>query len=52
MTRVLIAVALLVPAAAPVPAPQQICVPAPRRTLPHGHFDRVDKWQNDERTVA
>ena len=55
MTRVLIAIALLVPAAAQFapPAPRQsLCLPVPPRTTPHRKMDRVDKWQHDERTLV
>lgn len=53
MTRALVALALLVPAAVPgPPPPRQICLTAPPRTTPHRHFERIDKWQNDERTIA
>lgn len=54
MNRLLIAIALLVPAAAPlVPAaPHQMCVPPPPRTTPRRQLDRVDKWQHDQRTIA
>lgn len=54
MTRALIAIALLLPAATQFgPAPRQsLCLPEPRRTAPHRKLDRVDKWQHDERTLA
>ena len=54
MTRALIAIALLVPAATQfAPAPRQsLCLPAPPRTTPHRKMDRVDKWQHDQRTLA
>ena len=61
MTRAFLAIALLVPGAAPLlvpaaptaPAPQQsLCVPAPPRTTPRRKLERVDKWQHDERTLA
>jgi hypothetical protein len=54
MTRALIAIALLLPAATQfAPAPRQsLCVPTPPRTTPHRKLDRVDKWQHDERTLA
>ena len=59
MSRLLIAIALLVPApplgsGMPlVPAvPRHLCVPPPPRTTPHRHLERVDKWQHDERTIA
>ena len=53
MSRALLA-ALLIAAAVPlgsVPR-RQYCLPDPVRTTPHGHFERVDRWQNDERTIA
>lgn len=53
MSRLLIAIALVMPAAAQfAPARQSLCVPAPPRTAPHRKMERVDKWQHDERTIA
>ena len=54
MSRLLIAIALLAPAATPfIPAaPQQYCVPPAPRTTPRRHLERVDKWQHDQRTIA
>lgn len=54
MTRALLAVALLLPAAPHLaPAPHQsLCLPVPPRTTPHRKMDRVDKWQHDERTLV
>ena len=39
---------LLIPAAG-VPA---LCFPAPQRTTPRNLYERADKWQRDQRTIA
>ena len=33
-------------------AAQQFCVPPPVRTTPRQPYERVDKWQLDQRTIA
>ena len=45
---------LLAPGLAAVrPAgPQQFCVPPPVRTTPRQPYERFDKWQRDQRTIA
>ena len=39
---------LLIPAAGG-PA---LCLPSPQRTTPRNLYDRADKWQRDQRTIA
>ena len=31
---------------------QGLCVPPPQRTTPRKLYDRADKWQHDQRTIA
>lgn len=31
---------------------QALCLPAPQRTTPRNLYDRADKWQRDQRTIA
>jgi hypothetical protein len=31
---------------------QQFCIPPPPRTTPRGLYERPDKWQPDQRTIA
>ena len=33
-------------------AAQQFCVPPPVRTTPRHNYERADKWQRDQRTIA
>ena len=48
--------ALLAPAAEPLLIPaargQALCLPAPHRTTPRNLYERPDKWQRDQRTIA
>lgn len=31
---------------------QHLCVPPPQRTTPRRLYERSDKWQHDQRTIA
>ena len=31
---------------------QGLCVPPPQRTTPRKLYERADKWQHDQRTIA
>ena len=36
----------------PAASAQQLCVPPPPRTTPRTLYERADKWQRDQRTIA
>jgi hypothetical protein len=31
---------------------EALCVPPPQRTTPRKLYERADKWQHDQRTIA
>ena len=53
MKLLIVAALLAAGAGAPWPSPtSNICLSPPVRTTPHGNYERADKWQNDQRTIA